>query len=368
VRCLGHHQAAQKAEPQARRRGPRDLIEWRVIEAVSSDRDPVRPNSKLHEPIAHVPRRREKVGHVAADLAHVLEAPVRLILLFTRARRDCGQSLRRTAQLARGGRRQPAFDRAYRGGSEEAGCAHTTRRAHARVTLRRTAARAIVHVEELTAMTHQPVIVQRDEAGNATVGERSHDRRRETSQVMDVRHVRPKAVDQAARDGADDVVPICLLERARLAEGVVHSDDAKAVELLGADVVLGAARILLACQHQDLVAAELMERDGMGMGVDFAAALCSWGKPVDDDQDLHRLIRFAKRDSFRPLNWMTTQCRDIRASRELVSACFASPGGSHSRSIPLYNLVNGDWDFDSAGLGQAYLSPHISRHLPSACR
>ena len=63
---------------------------------------------------------------------------------------------------------------------------------------------------------------------------------------MDVRDVGLEVVDDARGDGADRVVPVRLLERARVAEGVVDPDDPQAVALCGANVVFGPARILLA--------------------------------------------------------------------------------------------------------------------------
>src|SRR5205814_9234862 len=102
--------------------------------------------------------------------------------------------------------------------------------------------------------TDKPVMLERDEAGNVTVGERSNNGRRKTGKVMNVRDIRPEVVDDAAGDGADLFVQVCLLERARAAERVVHPDDAQAVALLGANIVFGPARILVAGEDDDLVA------------------------------------------------------------------------------------------------------------------
>ena len=82
-------------------------------------------------------------------------------------------------------------------------------------------------------MTDQPVIVERDEARNATFGQRADDGRRQAGQMMDVRDIGFEVVDHPAGDRADGFVPIGLLERPRVAERVVHPDDAQAVARLG---------------------------------------------------------------------------------------------------------------------------------------
>src|SRR5207253_307113 len=103
---------------------------------------------------------------------------------------------------------------------------------------------AIVDVEELSAMAQQPEVVQRDEAWDAAVGERAHNRRGEAREMMDVRDVGLEVVDEMAGDRSDGVVAIRVLERPRLAERVVDADNLKAVVPLGLHVVLRAARIL----------------------------------------------------------------------------------------------------------------------------
>ena len=48
---------------------------------------------------------------------------------------------------------------------------------------------AVVNVEELASMAHQPVVVERHDGWNPTSGEGSHDGRREARQMMNVRGV-----------------------------------------------------------------------------------------------------------------------------------------------------------------------------------
>src|SRR5438034_533295 len=98
---------------------------------------------------------------------------------------------RKAAQVTRGRHGQSPFERAERRGPEETGLSRAagwtqtgvaSTRCFSAISCR-AFAHAIVEVEELTSMTDEPVIVERDEAGNVTVGERSNDGRRKTGQV-----------------------------------------------------------------------------------------------------------------------------------------------------------------------------------------
>ena len=107
-------------------------------------------------------------------------------------------------------------------------------------------------------MADQPVIVEREEAGHAAFRERADDGGGETGEMVNVRDVRPEVIDQPRRDGADCLVPIGVFERARVAERVVHPRDLEAVVRFGTNGVLSAAWILLACEHEDLVAKDFL--------------------------------------------------------------------------------------------------------------
>src|SRR5207244_12851104 len=127
-----------------------------------------------------------------------LEPSARLLVGLSRVRRDRRQATHYAAQLARGRRRQPPFERAGRGRSDEAERAHTTGRSETGVTAVRlgTVADADGHVEELTSMADQPVIVEREEAGHAAFRERADDGGGETGEMVNVRDVGLEVVDQ----------------------------------------------------------------------------------------------------------------------------------------------------------------------------
>ena len=137
-------------------------------------------------------------------------------------------------------------------------------------------------------MTDEPVIVERDEAWNAAFGERSNDGRRKTGQVMNVRDIGLEVVEDAAGDTVDGVIAVGLRERTRVAEGIVHRNDAQALALLATNLVFGPPRILLAREDDDFVAEIVPQRACVCMRVDLAATLSGRRKAVDDDQGFHR--------------------------------------------------------------------------------
>src|SRR5947207_367263 len=160
-------------------------------------------------------------------------------------------------------------------------------------------ANTIVHVEELTPMADEPVVMQREEARNAAFRERPDDRRGEAGEMVDVRDVGPEVVDEPRRDGAERLVPIRVFVRARVAERVVHPRDVKAVARFGPNRVLSTVWILIARQDEDLVAKGLPKRPGMCVRVDLGAALCGRRESMRHDEDPHQTI--LDRNGFQPL-------------------------------------------------------------------
>ena len=120
--------------------------------------------------------------------------------------------------------------------------------------------RAVAHlvagVEALAAVAQQPVVVQRVDDGDAARRQHVHDVGRQARQVVHVRHVGPPLVDEPRRDRARspgcDRTPRSWSDRA---ERVVDPRHAQAVARLDPHVVFGPRRILLARQHEHVVAA-----------------------------------------------------------------------------------------------------------------
>src|SRR5262245_20859415 len=113
-------------------------------------------------------------------------------------------------QLLRGRGRKPPLHGANRrraNGSDDAGWLW---RGDAPMTSIRawSAADTEIEVEQLSAVAHQPVVVQRDETGGGSLGERSNDRRRQARQMMDVCDIGPEIVHDAGGDVSDDIIPI----------------------------------------------------------------------------------------------------------------------------------------------------------------
>jgi len=104
---------------------------------------------------------------------------------------------------------------------------------------------------------------------------------------MYVSNVWSEVVDEAGGDRVDRRIPVGLLEIAGLLKRVVHPGDGESVPVLGSHAVLGGRRIRLPGQHEDVVAKESMQRAGMGVRVDFAAALRPRRKRMNDDKNLH---------------------------------------------------------------------------------
>src|SRR5256885_1379244 len=118
----------------------------------------------------------------------------------------------------RGRRRQSPLDRAERGCGREGPRTCAGRRTEARVARRFAAARgsaahAVIDVEKLTSMAHQPEIVKREDNGDAAPGQRSHDVRRQARQVMYVGHVWLEFTDQTVRYSVYRGIPVRLFER-----------------------------------------------------------------------------------------------------------------------------------------------------------
>jgi hypothetical protein len=84
----------------------------------------------------------------------------------------------------------------------------------------------VPHVQQLPAVTHQPVVVKREKRRNAPGGKGRHDPGRQRCQVMDVRNLRTVGIDERFGDGRDSRVAIRLLEGSDGAERVVDPGDA----------------------------------------------------------------------------------------------------------------------------------------------
>src|SRR5206468_12541709 len=137
---------------------------------------------------------------------------------------------------------------------------------------------------------HKPEIVKREDNGDAAPGQRCHDVRRQTRQVMYVGHVWLEFTDQTVRYSVYRGIPVRLFERASLAERVVDPGDREPFSHFASKGVLVARRILLARQDQHLVAMAFAQRARVLVRVDFAAALGHRWKPVNDDEDTHQTV------------------------------------------------------------------------------
>jgi hypothetical protein len=121
-------------------------------------------------------------------------------------------------------------------------------------------------------MTYQPVVVKRQNRGNAPLGQQSDDAGRQAREVMNVRGVWSEVVDDVLRDRVDDVIRVRVFERSRVAEGVVHSQNSEAVSVIPANVVFRTTWIVFARQYKDVVSIG-GERAGVRVGVNLAATL-----------------------------------------------------------------------------------------------
>ena len=182
---------------------------------------------------------------------------------------------------------------------ERSGVPGRTETLVARARSIRAIAHAIVRVEQLAAVAHQPVVVKRGHRGNPAFGKQADDTGREARQVMNVRDVRPEFVDDATCDRTDRVIAVRVFEAARRSKRVVDPDDAQAVARFGANLVFRPIRILLAGEDQDFVAAMIAQRPCVRVRVDFGAALRRRRESVDDLQNPHHTI--LNRRGFHPL-------------------------------------------------------------------
>ena len=115
---------------------------------------------------------------------------------------------------------------------------------------------------------------------------------------MDVRDVRPEAVDQPRGCRIDCGVAVRLFKRARVAERVVDRRDSQAVTHFRANGVFGPRRVRFPRENEDIVAL-LEQGTGVRLGVDFRAAESGRREAVDDDQNPHQTP--LDRDSRQPL-------------------------------------------------------------------
>ncbi len=206
---------------------------------------------------------------------------------------------------------------------ERSGVPGRTETRVARARSIRAVAHAIVRVEQLAAVAHQPVVVKRGYGGNPAFGKQADDTGREAGQVMDVRRVGPELVDHATSDRVDAAVRVRFFERARAAERVVNAHDAQAVAVAGTDLVLRPVGVLIASQHQDVVS-QCRQRPGVRVRVHFAAALRGRRKPVHDNKNTHhatlggRTFQPRAADSA-PTYWPSGQAKASASARALRS-------------------------------------------------
>ena len=69
-----------------------------------------------------------------------------------------------------------------------------------------------VDVEQLAAMAKEPVVVQREDDWDSSSFQLVEDRGRQAGQMVNVRDVRPNAVDEIRRELGDNRVVVRLLE------------------------------------------------------------------------------------------------------------------------------------------------------------
>ena len=160
--------------------------------------------------------------------------------------------------------------------------------------------------------------MQRDDARNAAFGERGHDRRRETSEMVDVSGVRLEIVDRPGRDAGDRVVLVGFRKRTSASKRVVDADDPQPVALLGADVVFGAVPVVVTRQHQHLVAVPPVQCERVRTCIEFGAALRNGWKAMNDEHDAHQAIldrrRFSPRAAELPPRYWPSGHTSARAS------------------------------------------------------
>ena len=261
VRRLRHHQAAEKPDSAAVATVILSTLAKRpVIEAVSAHRDCDRPRAPNRTKRSRMCARwRQEVRHrrahvrACAPSAPAPRVPWRWSLDMPPAiRRDT----RPIGALSAAGRCRSIRRSALAAANADAGTPLAgPRHAWQAPDVAGPVTDAVCRVEQLAAMAHQPVVVQRVERRNPSLRKRPRDRRRQTREVMDMSDVRPAVVDQLARDGADRLVPIGVLEAARRSKRVVDANHAEAVLRLLANGVFRPRRIRFAREDDDLVAA-----------------------------------------------------------------------------------------------------------------
>ena len=260
------------------------------VEPVRRKPDAAGRHALTDEPVAQRVRRRQEAIDPLQHAAHV---PCAHGAGRVSVRR--GHLERRRDDLAAGGANRLRQSRLHRAQHRHHRPRHRClgARIHAAAATRGpgSVADLIAGVEALAAVAQQPVVVQRVDDGDAARRQHVHDLRRQARQVVHVRDVRPPLVDEPRGDAGDGRVAVRLLEAGGRAERVVDPRHAQAVARLDAHVVVRPRRVLLARQHEHVVAAALAQRARVMVGVDLAAALRVRRETVRDDQHAHQTAR-----------------------------------------------------------------------------
>ena len=165
--------------------------------------------------------------------------------------------------------------------------------------LERAVAALQTQVEQLAAVTEQPVVVQRENDRNTALLQLEHDPRRKTGQVVDMGDVRTNLVDEVGGQGGDGWVLVRFLERTRLAKRVVDPSHAQTVAALIANAVLGRIETVLSGQDRDVVAIRIAQPCRERMSVRLGSTTRQRRKPVHHLKDAHHTP--AGRQCGRPL-------------------------------------------------------------------